>query len=222
MDEITVVGFGSCGIFQVEKIEEYLESKKRIEDFRLRLIKCDADKDRLNVNFLKDCVQDKMNAISQSIYIENEITRGLGTGCNSEYGNAIYQKQNTKKMIESLLDSGKKILVCGGLGGGFGSQFLSNFAVEHKEKVIAFAVYPAEYESQKRHDNADKALKNLEVGNANYKVFNIQDVIQEHIEDRLTTREVHGLTAEVVVKEIMHYLEEEKKRNGSSNFFCES
>lgn len=94
--------------------------------------------------------------------------------------------------------------------GGFGSQFLSNFAVEHADKVIAFAVYPAEYESQKRHDIANKALQKLEEGNANYRIFNIQNVVLEHKEERLTTRKVHNLTAEIVVKEIMLYLAERK------------
>lgn len=100
--------------------------------------------------------------------------------------------------------------MCGGLGGGFGSQFLSNFAVEHADKVIAFVVYPAEYESKKRHDNANKALQKLQAGNANYRIFNIQDVVQEHIEERLTTREVHNIIAEIIVKEIMLYLGAEK------------
>lgn len=85
-----------------------MESKKGIENFRLKLIRCDADKDRLSVNFLKECVQDKMNTRSQAIYIENEITRGLGAGCICEANEFLAIDNGSKKHHIRLYDEKRK------------------------------------------------------------------------------------------------------------------
>lgn len=119
MNEVTILGVGSCGIFFVEKIEKYI----KLGGFeKCRMIKCDIDKDRLNIDFSEQKLVDKMNAMAESVFLENSITRGLGSAANSEHGNTIYYNQNTKEFIESLLNSEKKILVCGGLGGASGAS----------------------------------------------------------------------------------------------------
>lgn len=208
---IKIIGAGDCGISILEHLEKLLESNN-IAAKNLILIRCDVERGRLYLNCLKGKYYEKRPSTKDDLlFLNNCFYYGLGTMANQEQANKIYYDKNNKEMIDSMIDESKKIIVCGGLGGGFGSAFISNFASENKN-VYSYVLSPAKYERENRKKNTERALSKMENAGAKFQLWDMEDILMENwkfLKDNelLTVANLRALSAQIMAEKILKDIE---------------
>ena len=126
----------------------------------------------------------------------------------------IYYDKNNKAIIDSMVGESKKTIICGGLGGGFGSVFISNFSSENKD-VYSYVLFPANYESENRKKNAKHALMKIENSGAQFLLWDMEDILMKNFNylenNELFTSASFGafcvqLVSEKILKDVEQYL----------------
>jgi cell division protein FtsZ len=96
------------------------------------------------------------------IHLETKLLRGLGTGGDSERGQAIAEEQFST--LKTACDGADVILIIAGLGGGAGSGIspvLARAAKETGSLVLAFVTLPFQCEGNRRQQQAKQSLEQL-------------------------------------------------------------
>lgn len=205
-EKIKIVGIGDGGITIAEKL---LKSNK-IPAQNLSLIRCDVSINTLSSVCFEEC-REKIS-VMESFYLENIFSHGLGTLGNIEQGEEICYKN--RKIIEQMLGDCHKVIICAALGGGFGSGFVSYISNNEmmKENIHLYLIYPSRVVSQKRQDNAGRALERLKNSGVRYTLFYTDKIVEEHYEEleeknMLKLSGGCSLSTEIVAKEILKDIE---------------
>jgi len=96
------------------------------------------------------------------IHIGRELTRGLGSGMNSEIGKRAAEEQ--LEDIQSALQGSDMVFVTCGLGGGTGTgsaPIIAKAARESGALTVAIVTLPFNFEGNKRREVADEGLEAL-------------------------------------------------------------
>jgi len=100
---------------------------------------------------------------TQKVQIGRAATRGLGAGGDPELGfNAAHESADE---LREVLQGGRMVFICTGLGGGTGSgaaPVLAQMARESGALVLAFATLPFVFEGKRRAAQAAAALRELQ------------------------------------------------------------
>jgi len=100
---------------------------------------------------------------TQKVQIGRAATRGLGAGGDPELGfNAAHESADE---LREVLQGGRMVFICTGLGGGTGSgaaPVLAQMARESGALVLAFATLPFAFEGKRRAAQAAAALRELQ------------------------------------------------------------
>lgn len=178
-ETIKIIGAGNCGISILEHLVKLLESKN-MAGKNLVLIRYDVEKGRLHLNCLKrEKYEKRPDTKDDLIFLNNYFAYGLGTLANQEHANMIYFDENKKAIIDSMVGESKRTIICGGLGGGFGSVFISNFSSENKD-VYSYVLSPANYESENRKKNAKHALTKMGNSVAQFRLWDMEDILMKN------------------------------------------
>lgn len=107
--------------------------------------------------------QDLHNSLAKKkIHIGKNLTKGLGTGMNPEFGQKAANE--TKEEIQEVIKGADMIFLAGGLGGGTCSgsaPVIANIAKEAGALTVAVVTKPFFFEGRQRMRIAEQALDNL-------------------------------------------------------------
>lgn len=141
---IRVVGVGGSG---KNALNHMIESKIRGVEF----IAINSDAQDLHRSLAK-----------RKIHIGKNLTRGLGTGMNSELGRRAAEE--TRQEIQEALSGSDMVFITCGMGGGTGtgaSAVVAKIAKEIGALVIAVVTKPFSFEGAQRKDIAERGLSDL-------------------------------------------------------------
>lgn len=141
---IRVVGVGGSG---KNALNHMIESKVRGVEF----IAVNSDAQDLHRSLAK-----------RKIHIGKNLTRGLGTGMNSELGKRAAEE--TRQEIQEALSGSDMVFITCGMGGGTGtgaSAVVAKIAKEIGALVIAVVTKPFSFEGAQRKDIAERGLADL-------------------------------------------------------------
>jgi cell division protein FtsZ len=102
------------------------------------------------------------SAARKKIHIGKNLTKGLGTGMNPEFGQRAANE--TKEEIQEMIKGADMIFIACGLGGGTGSgaaPVVANITKEAGALTVAVVTKPFFFEGRNRMRIADQALENL-------------------------------------------------------------
>jgi len=100
---------------------------------------------------------------TQKVQIGRAATRGLGAGGDPELG--FNAAEESADELREVLQGGRMVFICTGLGGGTGSgaaPVLAQMARESGALVLAFATLPFAFEGKRRAAQAAAALRELQ------------------------------------------------------------
>jgi len=100
---------------------------------------------------------------TQKVQIGRAATRGLGAGGDPELG--FNAAEESADELREVLQGGRMVFICTGLGGGTGSgaaPVLAQMARESGALVLAFATLPFVFEGKRRAAQAAAALRELQ------------------------------------------------------------
>jgi len=102
------------------------------------------------------------SAARKKIHIGKNLTKGLGTGMNPEFGQRAANE--TKEEIQEMIKGADMVFIACGLGGGTGSgaaPVVANITKEAGALTVAVVTKPFFFEGRNRMRIADQALENL-------------------------------------------------------------
>ncbi len=141
---IKVIGVGGSG---KNAVNHMINSKVKGVDF----IAINTDAQDLHHSLAK-----------KRIHIGKNLTRGLGTGMNSEMGRRAIEE--TREDVQEALKGADMVFVAGGLGGGTcsgASPVIARMAKELGALTVAVVTKPFFFEGQQRSKIAETALEEL-------------------------------------------------------------
>lgn len=143
---IKVIGAGGAGNNAVDRIRMDMEN---LEGLSLACVNTD-------LKTLSD------SPVGETHLIGRNLTRGLGTGGDSELGRKA--ADSDREIITRMVDGFELIFIVASLGGGTGagiSPVIAEVAKERGALVIAFVNMPFTFEGERRFKSAENALKEL-------------------------------------------------------------
>jgi cell division protein FtsZ len=143
---IKVIGAGGAGNNAVDRIRMDMEN---LEGLTLACVNTD-------LKTLSD------SPVGETHLIGRNLTRGLGTGGDSELGRKA--ADSDREIITRMVDGFELIFIVASLGGGTGagiSPVIAEVAKERGALVIAFVNMPFTFEGERRFKSAENALKEL-------------------------------------------------------------
>lgn len=143
---IKVIGAGGAGNNAVDRIRMDMEN---LEGLSLACVNTD-------LKTLSD------SPVGETHLIGRNLTRGLGTGGDSELGRKA--ADSDLEIITRMVDGFELIFIVASLGGGTGagiSPVIAEVAKERGALVIAFVNMPFTFEGERRFKSAENALKEL-------------------------------------------------------------
>ena len=103
-----------------------------------------------------------LSKADKRLQIGEELTKGLGAGSNPDIGRKAAEE--SKEMIESVLEGTDLLFIAAGMGGGTGTGAASVIAKIARDKgilTIAVVTKPFMFEGRVRNDNANLGIVNL-------------------------------------------------------------
>ncbi len=103
-----------------------------------------------------------LSKADKRLQIGEELTKGLGAGSNPDIGRKAAEE--SKEMIERVLEGSDLLFIAAGMGGGSGTGAASVIAKIARDKgilTIAVVTKPFVFEGRVRNDNANLGIVNL-------------------------------------------------------------
>ena len=141
---IRVIGVGGSG---TNAVNHMINSKVRNVEF----IAVNSDAQDLHRSLAK-----------KKIHIGKNLTRGLGTGMNSELGKRAAEE--TRQEVQEAISGSDMVFITCGMGGGTGTgaaPVVAKIAKEVGALVIAVVTKPFSFEGAQRRELADRGLADL-------------------------------------------------------------
>lgn len=104
----------------------------------------------------------RKTAVSQTIQIGNNITKGLGAGANPEIGRSSAEED--KDTINTVLEGADMVFIAAGMGGGTGTgaaPVVASLAKELGILTVAVVTKPFHFEGKKRMTFAEQGINEL-------------------------------------------------------------